>query len=63
MPGRATLVQLCEKALGDAELVEAARALKGRLAPLGVPLILNDRVAAAKAAGAAIPIDAGHTAG
>jgi thiamine-phosphate pyrophosphorylase len=46
-------VQLREKALGDAELVEAARALKGRLAPLGVPLILNDRVEAAKAAGAA----------
>jgi thiamine-phosphate pyrophosphorylase len=51
--GGVTLVQLREKALGDAELVEAARALKGRLAPLGVPLILNDRVEAAKAAGAA----------
>jgi thiamine-phosphate pyrophosphorylase len=50
--GGATLVQLREKAFGDAELVEAARALKGRLAPLGVPLILNDRVEAAKAAGA-----------
>ena len=50
--GGATLVQLREKALGDAELVEAARALKGRLAPLGVPLIINDRVEAAKAAGA-----------
>ncbi len=50
--GGATLVQLREKALGDAELVEVARALKGRLAPLGVPLILNDRVEVAKAAGA-----------
>ncbi len=50
--GGATLVQLREKALGDAELVEAARALKGRLAPHGVPLILNDRVEVAKAAGA-----------
>jgi thiamine-phosphate pyrophosphorylase len=50
--GGVTLVQLREKALGDAELVEAARALKGRLAPLGVPLILNDRVEVAKAAGA-----------
>jgi thiamine-phosphate pyrophosphorylase len=50
--GGATLVQLREKALGDAELVEAARALKGRLAPLGVPLIINDRVEVAKAAGA-----------
>lgn len=50
--GGATLVQLREKALGDAELVEAARALKGRLAPLGVPLIINDRAEVAKAAGA-----------
>ena len=50
--GGATLVQLREKALGDAELVEAARALKGRLAPLGVPLIINDRVEVARAAGA-----------
>ncbi len=50
--GGATLVQLREKAFPDAELVEAARALKSRLAPLGVPLILNDRVEAAKAAGA-----------
>ncbi len=50
--GGATLVQLREKALGDAELVEAARALKARLAPLGVPLIINDRVEAARAAGA-----------
>jgi thiamine-phosphate pyrophosphorylase len=50
--GGATLVQLREKALGDAELVEVARALKGRLAPLGVPLIVNDRVEVAKAAGA-----------
>ena len=50
--GGATLVQLREKAFGDAELVEAARALKARLAPLGVPLIVNDRVEAAQAAGA-----------
>ncbi len=50
--GGATLVQLREKALGDAELVAAACALKARLAPLGVPLIINDRVEAAKAAGA-----------
>ncbi len=50
--GGATLVQLREKAFGDAALVEAARALKSRLAPLGVPLIVNDRVEAAQAAGA-----------
>ena len=50
--GGVTLVQLREKAFPDAELVEAARALKGQLAPLGVPLIVNDRVEVAKAAGA-----------
>jgi thiamine-phosphate pyrophosphorylase len=50
--GGETLVQLREKALGDAELVEAARALKGLLAPLGVPLIINDRAEVARAAGA-----------
>ena len=50
--GGATLVQLREKALGDAELVDAARALKGLLAPLGVPLIINDRAKVARAAGA-----------
>jgi thiamine-phosphate pyrophosphorylase len=50
--GGATLVQLREKALGDAELVEVARALKGVLAPLGVPLIINDRAEVARAAGA-----------
>ena len=50
--GGATLVQLREKTFPDAELVAAARALKSRLAPLGVPLIINDRVEAAQAAGA-----------
>ena len=50
--GGATLVQLREKALGDAALVDAARALKGLLAPLGVPLIVNDRAEVARAAGA-----------
>ncbi len=50
--GGATLVQLREKTLGDAELIDVARALKSRLAPLGVPLIINDRVEVAKAAGA-----------
>ncbi len=50
--GGATLVQLREKALPDAELVEVARALKRRLSPLGVPLIVNDRAEVARAAGA-----------
>ncbi len=50
--GGATLVQLREKVLGDADLVAAARALKGLLGPLGVPLIINDRAEVARAAGA-----------
>ncbi len=50
--GGATLVQLREKVLGDADLVEVARALKGLLGPLGVPLIINDRAEVARAAGA-----------
>lgn len=51
--GGVTLVQLREKSLPDAELVACARALVGLLTPLGVPLIINDRVEVAIAAGAA----------
>ena len=51
--GGVTLVQLREKTLPDAEFVELARALKGLLAPLDVPLIVNDRAEVARAAGAA----------
>jgi thiamine-phosphate pyrophosphorylase len=50
--GGVSLVQLREKALPDAELVALARALGDRLRPLGVPLVVNDRVEVAKAAGA-----------
>ncbi|MCH8036689.1 MAG: thiamine phosphate synthase, partial [Proteobacteria bacterium] len=50
--GGVTLVQLREKTRPDAEIVERARALKDLLAPLGVPLIVNDRVEVARAAGA-----------
>lgn len=50
--GGVTLVQLREKTLDDAALIERARALAAQLAPLGVPLIVNDRVEAALAAGA-----------
>ncbi len=50
--GGVTLVQLREKTLPDARFVEIARALKDLLGPQGVPLIVNDRVEAAKAAGA-----------
>jgi thiamine-phosphate pyrophosphorylase len=50
--GGVTLVQLREKTRPDAEIVELARALKGLLGPLDVPLIVNDRVEVARAAGA-----------
>jgi thiamine-phosphate pyrophosphorylase len=51
--GGVTLVQLREKTLPDARVVELARALKDLLAPHSVSLIVNDRVEVAKAAGAA----------
>jgi thiamine-phosphate pyrophosphorylase len=50
--GGVTLVQLREKARSDAEIVERARALKNLLERLDVPLIVNDRVEVARAAGA-----------
>ena len=50
--GGVTLVQLREKTRPDAEIVERARALKDLLGPLDVPLIVNDRVEVARAAGA-----------
>jgi len=51
--GGASLVQLREKRLDMRALVDLARALMGLLAPFGVPLIINDRVDAALAVGAA----------
>lgn len=42
--GGVTLVQLREKATSTGEFVVLARRLKALLAPLGVPLIINDRV-------------------
>lgn len=50
--GGATCVQLREKHLATRPFVELARALKARLAPAGVPLIINDRLDVALAAGA-----------
>ena len=50
--GGATLVQLRHKTLDDTALAELARALQGRLAPLGARLVINDRVAVACAIGA-----------
>jgi len=50
--GGATCVQLREKVLDTRAFVERARALKALLAPLGVPLIINDRLDVALACGA-----------
>jgi len=50
--GGVTAVQLREKDCATREFVELARALKALLAPLAVPLIVNDRVDVALAAGA-----------
>ena len=50
--GGATLVQLRDKRGDTRSMVERARAIKAALAPFGVPLLINDRVDVALAAGA-----------
>lgn len=50
--GGATIVQLRDPHAHGRALVEQARALKALLAPLSIPLIINDRVDVAIAAGA-----------
>jgi thiamine-phosphate pyrophosphorylase len=50
--GGASSVQLREKTLGTRAFVERARALQALLRPLGVPLIINDRLDVALACGA-----------
>ncbi|MEG6549304.1 thiamine phosphate synthase [Desulfocurvibacter africanus] len=50
--GGVSMVQLREKMADTREFVELARALKAMLAPQGVPLLINDRVDVALAAGA-----------
>ena len=50
--GGATIVQLRDPDAHGRALVEQARALKALLAPLAIPLIINDRVDVAIAAGA-----------
>jgi len=50
--GGATLVQLRDKQRETRTMVEEARALKATLAPFRVPLVINDRVDVALAAGA-----------
>jgi len=49
--GGATLVQLRDKISNTRRMVESARAIKAALVPLGVPLLINDRVDVALAAG------------
>jgi thiamine-phosphate pyrophosphorylase len=49
--GGVTLVQLRDKQAGGRALLETACALRSVLEPLGVPLIVNDRVDVAHAAG------------
>jgi thiamine-phosphate pyrophosphorylase len=50
--GGATLVQLRDKVSDTGLMVAEARALKAALTPFGVPLIVNDRIDVALAAGA-----------
>ncbi|HUI13384.1 MAG TPA: thiamine phosphate synthase [Xanthobacteraceae bacterium] len=50
--GGATLVQLRDKVNDTRTMVDEARAIKTALAPFGVPLVVNDRVDVALAAGA-----------
>jgi thiamine-phosphate pyrophosphorylase len=50
--GGATLVQLRDKFGSTQTMVETARGIRSRLAPLGVPLVINDRADVAFAAGA-----------
>jgi len=51
--GGATAVQLRDKTLPDTGFVALGRALREALDPLGVPLIVNDRIALVAAIGAA----------
>lgn len=51
--GGVTLVQLRDKTSGTRTMIDCARALVAALTPHGVPLLVNDRVDVALAAGAA----------
>jgi thiamine-phosphate pyrophosphorylase len=50
--GGATLVQLRDKHGSTRQLIEEARAIKAALQPSGAPLLINDRIDVALAAGA-----------
>src|SRR5215216_818500 len=51
--GGATLFQLRDKHGATRAMVEGARAIKQSLAPFSIPLLINDRIDVALAAGAA----------
>lgn len=51
--GGVTMVQLRDKTASDADFIATGRALKAALDPLGVPLIVNDRVETVRDIGAA----------
>lgn len=52
MRGGATLIQYRDKQAGTRAMIEAAKTIREALAPLGVKLLVNDRVDVALAAGA-----------
>ena len=52
LEGGATVIQLREKEIDAAEFVWKARQIVDLCAPLGVPVLINDRVDVALAAGA-----------
>jgi thiamine-phosphate pyrophosphorylase len=54
--GGVTVVQLRDKEAGDDAMLATGRALRATLDPLGVPLVVNDRVAVAAALGAHLHI-------
>jgi thiamine-phosphate pyrophosphorylase len=54
--GGVTMVQLRDKEASDAKLYEQGRKLMELLAPLGIPLLINDRVLVAKSLGAGLHI-------
>jgi thiamine-phosphate pyrophosphorylase len=54
--GGVTVVQLRDKDASDADMLATGRALLAALGPLGVPLVVNDRVAVAAALGAHLHI-------
>ena len=54
--GGATILQIRDKTSSARQLVDLARTVKARVRPLGVPVVLNDRVDIAAAAG----VDGAH---